>query len=415
MEYDIFISYSRSDSRIVDSFVQRLESAGYKVWIDRAGVYSGSQFKSIIVQAIENSRVFLFFSSKDSNASPWTAKEIAIAVDRHKTIIPVKLDAARYNPEVEFDLINLDFVDYCNLTSRDRELNKLMRTLEMYFSKKQSHQPQPQPQSQPIQQTYRPAQVQKSGTAQLSFFQKNRGCVITLTVLSSVLLVCVPLFLLTRMLFFTSSGLTSPTESEPEIVMSDAAFPSEPYEDGSDVSDQPQLVDLGLPSGTLWMDRNLGASLPEDSGMYLAWGETQEKDEYSEETYFHRDNYGEARAVKNEISGTEYDAAAVLLGPDYCIPTKEQMKELITSCSWKFKEENGKEGYVVTGPSGESIFLPACGFIEILSKERPTAYWTSTIHDISPWILVFSSYDRYTLEHYISLEHGLPIRPVSKK
>ena len=36
-----------------------------------------------------------------------------------------------------------------------------------------------------------------------------------------------------------------------------------------------ELIDLGLPSGTLWMDRNIGASSPEDAGLYFAWGETQ--------------------------------------------------------------------------------------------------------------------------------------------
>ena len=36
-------------------------------------------------------------------------------------------------------------------------------------------------------------------------------------------------------------------------------------------------VDLGLPSGTLWADRNVGADTPEDYGDYYAWGETSPK------------------------------------------------------------------------------------------------------------------------------------------
>lgn len=35
------------------------------------------------------------------------------------------------------------------------------------------------------------------------------------------------------------------------------------------------FVDLGLPSGTLWMDRNIGASSPTDIGLYFACGETK--------------------------------------------------------------------------------------------------------------------------------------------
>ena len=130
MEYDIFISYSRDDQGQVDTFVQQLEAAGYRVWIDKTGIYSGTGFKAVLVQAIENSEIFLFFSSKAANASSWTAKEIAIAVDRQKKIIPIKLDSTRYNPDVEFDLINLDYVDYTNKSIRDQELDKLMRSLE---------------------------------------------------------------------------------------------------------------------------------------------------------------------------------------------------------------------------------------------------------------------------------------------
>lgn len=34
------------------------------------------------------------------------------------------------------------------------------------------------------------------------------------------------------------------------------------------------MVDLGLPSGTLWADRNVGATSPEDFGSYFQWGDT---------------------------------------------------------------------------------------------------------------------------------------------
>lgn len=36
----------------------------------------------------------------------------------------------------------------------------------------------------------------------------------------------------------------------------------------------PQFVDLDLPSGTLWMDRNIGAKLISDFGLYFMWGDT---------------------------------------------------------------------------------------------------------------------------------------------
>ena len=41
-----------------------------------------------------------------------------------------------------------------------------------------------------------------------------------------------------------------------------------------DKEDDEEFVDLGLPSGTLWATKNLGASSKTDYGLYFAWGET---------------------------------------------------------------------------------------------------------------------------------------------
>lgn len=59
-KYDIFISYSRKDTEKVNSVVALLENNGFNVWIDRDGIESGDAFTSVIVNAIENSEVFLF-------------------------------------------------------------------------------------------------------------------------------------------------------------------------------------------------------------------------------------------------------------------------------------------------------------------------------------------------------------------
>ena len=110
--FDIFISYSRKDSGQVLEMAGKLSEAGYTVWIDRDGIESGDAFKSVIVKAIKASRVFVFCSSKSSNASPWTVKEVNMAVYLKKTIIPVKLDATDYDDSIMFDLVGVDYVEY---------------------------------------------------------------------------------------------------------------------------------------------------------------------------------------------------------------------------------------------------------------------------------------------------------------
>ena len=127
--YDIFISYSRKDSERVLSIVKKLQERGFAIWIDKDGIESGDAFKSVIVRAIKNSHVFLYFSSKYSNVSPWTVKEVNTAVHLKKTIIPIRLDDADYDDSILFDLVGLDFVDLSIEEKREAALNKLINTL----------------------------------------------------------------------------------------------------------------------------------------------------------------------------------------------------------------------------------------------------------------------------------------------
>ena len=129
MEYDLFISYSRHDVKHIDKFVERLEELGFRVWIDRKGIESGDSFKSVIVDAIEKSAVFVFFNSSSSNKSPWTTREVGVAITLGKPIIPVKLDKAPYSRECLLDLINLDFIDYSDAVTREMMMEKFVNVV----------------------------------------------------------------------------------------------------------------------------------------------------------------------------------------------------------------------------------------------------------------------------------------------
>ena len=111
MKYDVFISYSRKDKEVVNEFASKLKSHGYNIWMDVDGIESGDAFKVKIVNAIRNSSLFLFFSSKASNKSEWTVKEVNVAVNMHKPIIPIKLDDCIYNDSILFDLSGMDYID----------------------------------------------------------------------------------------------------------------------------------------------------------------------------------------------------------------------------------------------------------------------------------------------------------------
>ena len=158
-----------------------------------------------------------------------------------------------------------------------------------------------------------------------------------------------------------------------------------------------KYVDLGLPSGTLWADRNVGADSPEAYGDYFAWGEIASKDYYDWSTYewcqgssstltkYNTDSsYG---TVDNKtVLDLEDDAAYVSMGKDWRMPTETQMSELSNNCTWTWTTQNGTKGYRVTGPNGNSIFLPAAGY-RLVSTDIAASngcYWSASLFGSSP-------------------------------
>ena len=150
--------------------------------------------------------------------------------------------------------------------------------------------------------------------------------------------------------------------------------PNDPN-NGNESNDNLEYVDLGLPSGTLWANCNIGATVPEGYGNYYSWAEIEKKELYKWDTYKYCNESGnqltkycndpefgnEGFSDNLTILESGDDAAIALLGNEWCMPTKEQMAELINNCTWKWTGHNGVNGFEVTGSNGNSIFLPAGG------------------------------------------------------
>lgn len=145
-------------------------------------------------------------------------------------------------------------------------------------------------------------------------------------------------------------------------------------------SNHPHAIDLGLPSGTRWCCCNVGAHYPELYGGYYAWGETEEKNDYSLDTYMLYDN-DEFIYTGPDIAGTQYDVAHVRMGGSWQMPSNDQQNELISNCSHVFTQQNGVNGFLFTGINGNSIFLPAAGFKLFYNYENEGLYglyWSCT-------------------------------------
>ncbi len=152
-----------------------------------------------------------------------------------------------------------------------------------------------------------------------------------------------------------------------------------------------RFVDLGLPSGLLWAENNVGAASATDLGGLFAWGETSTKTEYTAETY----KWG-----KDEKSLTKYcdkdgkktleaadDAATAALKKPCRTPLKAEFAELLnrtnTTCEWTSKTVDNTVVYgleVKSNTNSNSIFLPANKYADAKQGD----YWTAEMYESTP-------------------------------
>ena len=175
-----------------------------------------------------------------------------------------------------------------------------------------------------------------------------------------------------------------------------------------------EVVDLGL--SVKWASCNLGASTPTEFGGYYAWGETSTKEEYSEDTYSYYDkSTNRYTDIGSEIGGTSYDAATVNLGKGWRMPSVGHLKELMM-CKHEWIQVDGVNGYLFTGPNGNTIFLPAAGryLSSIFEAGKILSYLSSTKYkDKSIYVLQ----EELSVGWYLDILRwdvfwGLSIRPI---
>lgn len=186
-----------------------------------------------------------------------------------------------------------------------------------------------------------------------------------------------------------------------------------------------ELVDLGLPSATLWATSNLGASSPEESGCFYAWGETtgscDGRTNYGISDYYD-DITEQVEQYENLPLGN--DAVSTNWGGAWRMPTNSELSQLKNKyyTVWEWTNVNGVDGYRVTsivkGFEGNSIFLPAAGYYDndrIRYADEKGYYWSSTLtsgHDVSNNVgSLFISSSQISLQGNFPWP-GLTIRPV---
>lgn len=180
-------------------------------------------------------------------------------------------------------------------------------------------------------------------------------------------------------------------------------------------ADDERAVDLGL--SVKWASCNVDATEPWEYGGYYAWGETEIKSSYNQENYIYYNN-GSYTNIGINIPGTQYDVAHVKWGGPWRMPSRIEMYELRDRCTWEKETLNGVNGCRITGPNGNSIFLPNAGFYsnnKVIFKGSDGHYWTGSLYEHNDYQAInLGTYGDKGGAYISNREDGKCVRPVCK-
>ena len=157
-QYDVFISYSRIDTKQAEEIQQALEAVGLRCFRDTR-IHTGEDFIETLSERIIDSKIFLLLGSSNAYSSKWTKKEILFADKHNRQIVPYMLDGSQLPPKLDFLLGNLN--QRFMRTYPIKQLVEELQTIIEPFA--------PKPTPQPVFPKHKPQQI----NSHLPF---QRGC-----------------------------------------------------------------------------------------------------------------------------------------------------------------------------------------------------------------------------------------------
>jgi TolB-like protein/tetratricopeptide (TPR) repeat protein len=112
MSAEVFVSYARTDRERVMELVERMRSAGIGVWVDEGGIHGASLWGQEIVDAIDASKVMILMISDSSIASDNVVKELSIASEDKKPILPVYLHRSEIPKSMRYQLAGIQHIEF---------------------------------------------------------------------------------------------------------------------------------------------------------------------------------------------------------------------------------------------------------------------------------------------------------------
>ncbi len=429
MKYDVFISYSSKDQKMVEAICAYLEQRRIRCFVAYRDIPKGVTWAERIVEALDESGMMLVAFTENFNASNEVNREIELACNDKKPILTFRLSDTAFAGAKKYFLQNLNWLDafpepepvfgemyrnVCGLLGKKPEepsyiedgssdcaadvedsadglpdTGDCKKDDDKKDDKKEDESPDSESGNNDVRLPEGTKSVKKNGW-----------------ILFAVLLLCV-----VAVLHFAFGGKTDSRQ-----YLSKGTINGHEY------------VDLGL--SVKWATCNVGAIKPEEYGGYYAWGETEEKDYYDWDTYKWCNGSYETmtKYCTNSSYGTvdnkttlalEDDVAHVKWGGSWRMPTKAEQDELRNNCTWSWTTLNSVNGYKVTSKTnGNSIFLPAAGvrYGTLLDSSGSYGnYWSGSLlgsDNLGAYYLSFYSdrYGWYDNDRY----SGRSVRPVSE-
>lgn len=136
-QHDVFVSFSFKDQAVAEYVVNLLFNK-YQIssWICTSEILAGEHYKKVIVDAIAASKLVLLIQSEHSIASAEVPKEISVALDKNKIVIPFVIDEAELVGDLEYDLLAVHRVDATRPTMEER-IEELARQIYAVLNKKE--------------------------------------------------------------------------------------------------------------------------------------------------------------------------------------------------------------------------------------------------------------------------------------
>ena len=111
MTHDVFISYSSKDKAVADAVCATIENRKVRCWIAPRDVPPGLPYAAALVNAINDSKVFVLVLSKGSNSSGAVMREVEEAVDTGIPIIPLRIEDIEPTAAMRYYIKSLHWID----------------------------------------------------------------------------------------------------------------------------------------------------------------------------------------------------------------------------------------------------------------------------------------------------------------